>query len=95
MEAVAKNSFQLKTRIEQDSHRDPVDALNDASHLLSLLLSLEKTLSDPALRYMAGSRIREDLSRTNLSLAAIEARLLVQYNERRIMALEPVNQSHG
>lgn len=58
-----------------------------------MLVSIEKVLGDPALRYLLGARIREDLSRSNVGLAATEALLLLQYNERRLAAVEQLSQA--
>ncbi|MGS1117405.1 hypothetical protein [Castellaniella sp. UC4442_H9] len=70
--------------VREDLRRDPVDALHDAEMLLAESQRCMALLTDPALRYVQGERLRRMyLSLPDHSMIAV-AECLVNYHKARV-----------
>lgn len=94
----------IRKRIDEDERRDPVGAYNDAVTLHRTLECLNLILADPALRYLLGQRLREDLCSPNIHQRTYEAQVLVAFNLARMSEISKSfeedthsssNQTHG
>lgn len=86
-------STRLQTRIEEDSARDPLDALQDAEVLASTLHNIAGLTLAPSTRYVLSNRIREDLRCENLLTALDDAATLLDVNRKRLSAVTAMHEA--
>lgn len=77
----------LMRRMEEDSNRDPVDALVDAQVRFALLKSIYDVLRDPSTSYSLLNRLHEDLETRGIFDAVLDAAHLMKYNQQRVDAI--------
>ena len=85
---VAEEVRAVLTRlIEEDSTRDPVDALIDAQVMFALLKGIYDVLRDPSTSYSMLNRLHEDLETRGIFDAVLDAAHLMKYNQQRVDAI--------